>query len=140
MKRVVSILTLFAVTAFAAGLGSCAKTQKADTLEGRIPGKWKKMKYATDDNISGTIDSWEIHPVEAGVDNVFTVNSDHTGVELTNNFTLNFTWTLAGDVLTCFKTGHDTTAYRVTGVSTEYLILTTDTKLGLAWYYYGKSK
>src|ERR1043166_8529074 len=106
------------ITAFIfIGLASCAKKQAADTPYTRIQGKWKKIKYANDDNNNHNIEEHEIHAVAPGMDNEILFNADGSGKETTvvNNqslSTLNFSWRIvSGDSISVIYTAHDTVTY-----------------------------
>lgn len=139
MRTVQAILILLFAVFLGTGLFSCKKRQGADTPFERVQGKWKKIKYATDDNGSQKIEPFEIREVEGGVNNVLVFNGDSTGYE-TNDFVpqLDFTWTIVGDSIRRMGSGHLTINYRVEAVNSYNLTLTTNTNLGLAWYMYEK--
>jgi hypothetical protein len=139
MKKVNVIILSSALMLAYALLPACNKRQGADTPFARVIGKWKKVQYATDDNGSGKIESYEIHDVESSVNNVLVFSADNTGYE-TNDFapTLNFTWNIAGDSIYRNGSGHLSITYFLAAVNSYNLTLTTNTNLGLAWYNYQK--
>ena len=139
MRTVQAILIpLFAVF-MAAGFFSCKKQHGADTPFDRVQGKWKKVKYATDDNGSKKIEPFEIRDVEGGSTNELVFKGDSTGYE-TSDFSpqLDFTWKIVGDSIYRTGTGHLTITYYLAAVNSYNLTLTTNTNLGLAWYMYEK--
>ena len=139
MKRnIVIFFTLFIATIVLV-VSSC-KRQAPDTPFSRIIGKWKKTKYATDDNRNGVIDQQEIFLVESGVKNELLFKQDSTGMETTNSApALTFKWRIVSGASVLIQySANDTVEYSITNISSVDLTLTTNTKLGLAWYYYIK--
>ncbi len=126
------------------GLVSCAKKEAAQTPFNRIQGKWKLVKTATDDNGNKLIDDYEIHPVPSVQDNEITFNKDLSGIETNvyNGVTstpLYFTWAIISqDSVWCAYTGHDTLTYYLISVTSGTLALQTNTRFGLAAYYYNR--
>ena len=141
MHRKNSILSLSAL-ALLLGVSviSCRRKDQLDTPYTKLPGKWKKVQYATDDNQNGIIDSWEIHSVESSVTNLLTFKSDSTGADsTTGSLNINFRWkVLHDDSVWIARSGHDTTVYWLAQLSGKNLALTTSTAFGLAWYGYVK--
>jgi hypothetical protein len=123
-------------------VSSCSKTEEPENLGTRITGKWKKIKYATDDNLNGKIDSWEINAVEGNVNNEITFNKDNTGTEVDTYVpAINFRWNIAGgDTLVLTRAGNNTVTYQVESVNSSILDLVRITSLGLAWYEYKKQE
>jgi hypothetical protein len=139
MKRDLAIFLTVCIASMMFGVTSC-KRQAPDTPFGRMLGKWKKVKYATDDNRNGIIDKKEIFLVESGVDNEILFRKDSTGVETTNSDPpSSFRWQIVGDASVLVQyTASDTITYSIENVSSGSLTLTTSTQFGLAWYYYIK--
>jgi hypothetical protein len=139
MRSVVAILIPLFFLFLTGGLFSCKDKSGADTPFERVQGKWKKIKYATDDNGNQQIDPFEIRELEGGVNNELVFNKDSTGYE-TSNFAplLNFTWNIVGDSIYRHGTGHLSITYHMEAVNSYNLTLTTNTNLGLAWYMYQK--
>ena len=134
--------TIFFILFFAIVLPwiSACRKEKIDTPFTRMVGKWKKAKYATDDNNNGQIDTKEIYLVESGVNNELFFKGDSSGTETTNSSpALTFKWRIvAGSSVLLQYSANDTVEYNITNVSSVDLTLTTTTKLGLVWYYYIK--
>ena len=137
-RNIVIFFTLF-IAFLVLGVSSCKKPA-LETPFTRIIGKWKKVKYATDDNHNGVIDQKEIFLVESGVKNELLFKKDSTGVETTNSSpALSFKWRIvSGASVLIAYSANDTITYNITDISSVDLTLTTTTKLGLAWYYYIK--
>jgi hypothetical protein len=144
MRRTVVILLMLSFTTICLFMMSCAKKQSPSTPFTRIIGKWKKTKYATDDNNNGIIDPGEISSVAPGVDNELYFKNDETGMETSvinkePSTPLVFNWyILADDSLRIAYKANDTITYNIVSISSIDLTLTTNTKQGLAWYYYRK--
>ena len=139
MKRLTILLLALFVAAATVGLYSCKK-QGLETPFTRMFGKWKKVKYATDDNRNGVIDPKEIMVVESSVKNELLFKPDSTGVESsTSSPDLSFKWKIYdGTSVLIQYSANDTITYSISNISSVDLTLTTMTKLGLAWYYYIK--
>ncbi len=136
MKRSLLFLTLF--TVFALAIVSSCKKEKKQTPFTRVQGKWRKMKYATDDNRNGIIDIREIRVIESSITNTIEFKGDSTGVEKTSSSPdLNFRWQIVGaaSILVQYTAG-DTVVYTIQNITSEDMTVTTDSKLGLLWYYY----
>lgn len=142
MIKKASIFFLSGCIALSMGWVSCKKEEKVATPFSRVIGKWKKVRFATDDNANGVLDEWEVRPVQAGITNVMEFKKDSTGVERTTfSPDLPFHWFIGGDVslMTIYDTG-DSIAYKVVLVSSANLHLSTKTKNGLVGYYYDTQK
>jgi hypothetical protein len=142
-KKTIIFFSLVLPLGFAC-MVSCTKKQAADTPFTRIQGKWKKVQYATDDNNNGKIEAAEIHNVPSTMDNEITFTNEETGTETTfsngvQSTPLTFNWKIVGadSVWIAYK-ANDTLTYFIAQVSSHNLQLTTNTKFGLASYYYGK--
>lgn len=142
-RRIVILVVLFFIFLFA-GLIACTKKKAPDTPFTRVQGKWRKVKYATDDNNNGTIEASEIHAVPAKLDNEILFTNEETGVETTvdsgvTSIPLTFNWKIVGgdSVWVAYK-ANDTIVYFLTSVSSHDLTLTATTQFGLASYYYVK--
>lgn len=117
---------------------SCNKKNAVSSASSRLVGKWKKVRYATDDNRNGILDSWEEHPTDPTILNELQFKGDSTGVETTTQAPeLNFHWWLSteGQLVVVYTTG-DTTFYRISYATLANLYLTSNTNLGLVGYYY----
>ena len=120
-------------------LSSCAKKEAAETPFTKIQGKWKKTRYANDDNNNGKIEAWEIHPVEGNINNELLFKNTSTGVE-SNPGTpdLAFSWAISKDSVILQYAAHFRITYYIRDISSQDLTLTANTALGVAWYYYIK--
>lgn len=137
MQKRTSIFILLAASMLA--FASCSKKAEPENLGTRITGKWKKTKFATDDNLNGRIDPFEIASVDANTVNEKTYNKDFTGTETnTNTPTINFTWSTVGDSVVERRPGNSVVTYQVEAVNSSILDLKRGTSLGLAWYEYSK--
>jgi len=137
-KKTLIFITLFSL-GLGIGLSSCRK-ERLQTPFTRLIGKWKKTKFATDDNRNGVIDSREVHYVESGVNNEIFFKEDSTGIETTNSSpALNFKWQIvSGASVLVQYSANDTIIYKIVNVSSVDLTFTTESDLGLLWYYYVK--
>ncbi len=122
-------------------LSACRKDDGPGTPFSKITGKWKKAQYATDDNANGILDDWEIHDVDNTITNTLEFKKDSTGIESTTSAPeLYFNWRVGGDVSLIMEYGaSDTVNYQVKEVNASRLNLVTDTKFGLAGYYYRRT-
>ena len=142
-KKTVIFLSLF-LFILCAGLAACTKKKAPDTPFTRVLGKWRKVQYATDDNNNGTIEPREIHSVPSSLDDEILFTNEATGVETTvsngvQSTVLTFDWKIVGgDSVWVAYRANDTVTYFLAGVSSHNLQLTTNTKFGLASYYYDK--
>jgi len=142
MNRCATILSIVFIAALAGSTVSCTKRVTPETPFTRIQGKWKKVRYATDDNDNKKIEPIEIHavlPIEEyyirfGSDGMGEVNSTYNGV-LT---TLNFNWAVAADSVKIDYDANYTISYHISDVTPKYLTLTAVTPLGLSRYYFDK--
>jgi len=136
MKRPLLFLSLF--TVFALAVVSSCKKEKKQTPFTRVQGKWRKMKYATDDNRNGVIDTREIRLTESSIVNTIEFKGDSTGIEKTSSSPdLNFRWQIIGTASILIQyNSNDTFIYSVQNITSEDMTITTDSKLGLLWYYY----
>ncbi len=142
MMKKASVFFFVGCIALSIGWVSCKKEEKLNTPSSRLLGKWKKVRYATDDNANGVLDEWEMRPVEPGITNVIEFKKDSSGIERTTfSPDLDFRWFIGGDVslMTIYSTG-DTIAYKVVLVTSANLHISTKTKNGLAGYYYDTQK
>jgi hypothetical protein len=120
----------------ACGIASCGKNKEPETTSDLLIGNWKKIKYATDDDANGQIDSWEIHAQEGNIENELVFNKDSTGVENHSlSPSINFTWLAVVDSLRISRAGNQAT-YHISSINSANLTLTTNTTLGIAWYLY----
>ena len=135
-----SLLLALIVISISLGLGSCAKKQQPDTPSTRIIGTWKKVKFATDDNNNGQIDSWEIFPVQPNITNTLEFKKDNTGVEKTTySPDLDFRWQIVGDLSVMLSySANDTVIYQLESINSGNMTLTTRNNISLAGYYYDK--
>jgi hypothetical protein len=135
-----SLFLLTAMLSISIGFNSCAKKESANTPSDRLIGKWKKVKFATDDNNNGQIDSWEISAVQPNIVNTVEFKKDNTGVEKTSGaFDLDFTWEIVGELsLQVIYSANDTIRYNLIDVNSSALNLTTRTSISLAGYYYDR--
>ena len=141
VKKATGIFLLCCI-ALSMGWLSCKKKEEPATQYTRMLGKWKKVRYATDDNANGALDEWEMRELPDGLSNTLEFKKDSTGTEsATFSPDLKFRWFIGGDVglLTVYNTG-DSVGYKVVLLTSANLHLTTKTKLGLAGYYYDKTK
>jgi hypothetical protein len=138
MRKILVLAFILFSAFFVFGLTSCSKKEAADTPYDRVQGKWKKVKYANDDNNNGTIEFFEIHPVEGNTNNELLFNKDYTGMETNpGSPDLRFTWKIVGkDSVALAYTAHFNVTYYLREVSSVDLTLMTNTTLGIAWYYY----
>jgi hypothetical protein len=140
MKKGIKISLILLVVALMFGVSSCTKKPGADTPFTRIQGRWKKVRYATDDNRNGVIDVSEVSPVAEGVDNEITFRGDSTGMETNaGSPALNFRWRITdgASVLVSYN-ANDTITYTIAYVTSNNLTLNTVTNLGLTAYYYNR--
>ncbi len=117
--------------------GSCTKAPLGPSSV-RILGKWKKVKFATDDNSNGTLDSWEFRNANASVINTLDFKKDSTGIESsTGSPDLPFTWYINAEqnLKIEYNTG-DAFFYKITRLDGGKLHITAKTQIGLAGYYY----
>lgn len=136
MLLTAAILSFIAVSFF-----SCAKKEVVNTPYTRLFGKWKKVRFATDDNANGVIDDWEFVATDKNITNTLLFKSDSTGTEATTNAPdLSFRWFIGGDVslYLIYATG-DTFTYNVVENSAAHLYLTTKSKIAIAGYYYDRT-
>lgn len=142
MVKKVSVIFLVCCIFLASGWVSCTKEKEPETPFTRMVGKWKKVRYATDDNGNGVLDDYEMRPVTQDIVNILEFKKDSTGVEYaTHSLDLPFSWYIGNEVslMTIYKTG-DSIAYKVVYVSGANLHLTTKSNVGLAGYYYDITK
>jgi hypothetical protein len=142
MTQNFKIYLLLSCLFLSTGIVSCHKTETLSTPSSKLVGKWKQVRYATDDNANGQIDDWEIKAVDKSATNSIEFKKDSTGIESgTFSPDLPFSWMITGELslMTIYNTG-DTFLYKVTLVNAAHLYLTTKTKFGLAGYYYDTEK
>ena len=142
MTRNITVIALAACLALSAGIISCHKNEKQPLLASRIPGKWVKVRYATDDNANSVLDEWEVHNVDAATTNTLQFKSDSTGVEsATGSPDLSFTWFITAEQSLSFAYNNsETTIFKITHINSGKLELTTKTKNGLVGYYYDRTE
>ncbi len=117
--------------------GSCTKAPIGSPSV-RILGKWKKVKFATDDNANGLLDSWEFRNANSAVVNTLDFNKDSTGLETsTGSPDLPFTWYINAEqtLKIEYNTG-DAFFYKIIRLDGGKLQITAKTQIGLAGYYY----
>ncbi len=138
------IWSVVLVIVLSPGLGSCTKQKSAATPYERVQGKWKLIKFGSDDNLNGTIEDAEKHFVSSEQDNEVVFNADGTGV---NSYAFNnvsspdvsFNWKIITDgALWVAYSANDTIAYHLEEVSASDMTLTTQGAVSLEWYYYIK--
>jgi hypothetical protein len=142
MAHKLPVLSLIFCLILSSGVISCKKDETQPTLSSKVTGKWKQVRYATDDNANGVLDDWEVHEVVTDITNILDFKNDGTGVEYTTgNPDLPFGWGLTSELSLAFSyKSSDTILYKITRVNSANLHLTTRTKNGLAGYYYDKTK
>lgn len=144
MIKIIKIVFILCSLLLAASaiMMSCNKKETIGSPSSRLIGKWKKVRYATDDNANGQIDDWEIQAVDAGITNIMEFKKDSTGIE-SATFAVDqaFTWLITGEksLVTVYNSG-DSILYKLVLISQSNLHITTKTKLGLAGYYYDTYK
>lgn len=138
MNTRVSFSILSALLVISIGLSSCAKKEKPDTLFTRLIGTWKQVKQATDDNNNGTIDDWEITPLDPNLTNTMEFGKDSTGIDKkTYSLDLKFQWHILGESsIQLNYEANDTVIYRVVNASSNQLTLTTRLPQGLVGLYF----
>jgi hypothetical protein len=123
-------------------LFSCKKEPTFLTASGRLVGKWKMIKFATDDNSNGLIEEWEFADVKPTLLSTLEFKADSTGVEANTNIPdLRFKWLLTSEqTLRFIYSFGDTVTYSVTRSTTANLHLLARTQYGLAAYQYESTK
>lgn len=141
MLRKFQLLFISSCVFLSAGVVSCNKDEKQPTVSSRVVGKWKKVRYATDDNANNVLDDWEMRNVVPDVENKLDFKSDNTGIEYTTNSPdLPFTWSVNAELTMTFTyKNSDPIMYKITHINTGSLEMTTRTKNGLAGYYYQRN-
>ncbi|GAA4460031.1 hypothetical protein GCM10023093_02020 [Nemorincola caseinilytica] len=141
MIRNIPVFALAACFFLSTGIISCTKDEKQPLLSTRLAGKWKKVRYATDDNVNGLLDEWETHPVDSATSNILEFKQDSTGVEYTTNSPeLLFSWYITSEQTLSFAyKNSETTIFKIARINSANLELTTRTKNGLVGYYYDRT-
>jgi hypothetical protein len=136
MKRTNCIVFFLLCFGISVGFVSCQKSTVTNPSV-RIIGKWKKANYATDDNVNGVIDSWEMRKASTAVVNVLEFKKDNSGIETsTGSPYLGFSWSLSGGLLKITYNTGDAFSYNVMLLNSAKLNITAKTSVGLAGYYY----
>jgi len=142
MTRNLTIIFVLFCLFLSAGFYSCKKTKIPSGTAAKLEGKWLKVRYATDDNANGLLDSWEEHSVEPGTTNTIEFKSDSTGIETDKNSQdIAFRWMLNGELslMIIYHTG-DTVVSKITFINGAHLDLSSKAKFGLVGYYYDIQK
>lgn len=141
MLRKFNVLLLISCLFVSAGVVSCNKDEKQPTVSSRMVGKWKKVRFATDDNANNVLDDWEIRNADPDIVNKLEFKSDNTGIEYTTSSPdLPFTWSLNAELTMTFTyRNSDPIMYKITRINTGKLEMTTKTKNGLVGYYYERN-
>ncbi len=142
MKAAVVVLFVFFI-AMSCLNTSCKRKEVIETQLTRLQHKWKLTKSATDDNGSGVIDGYEIHPVDAGLDDEIEFKADFTGSQVviingaTNTFP--FTWSMdSKDSITRVGVGHNTVVYFLADISSSSMELVSKSSGILVAYFYSR--
>jgi hypothetical protein len=123
-KSRITLCILLVIYLFA-GLWSCTKKKGPDTPYGKMQGKWKLVRVATDNGGGSLVYA----PVPKEQDWQWVFNGDGTGYDVENynvpGITENFSWRIVnGDSLWIGTTTHDTTLYYIANLSAEQLTIT----------------
>lgn len=142
MTRNIPVIALAACVLLSVGFVSCHKNEKQPVLSARMVGKWKKVRYATDDNANNVIDDWEIHDVDPAIINILYFLEDSTGTEYTTNSPdLGFHWFITAEQSLSFAyTNAESTIFKITRINSANLEMTTKAKNGLIGYYYDRTE
>ncbi len=144
---------LFLILSFLGLIGfasSCRKSGEFTTISDRVEGKWKLARFASDDNLNGTIDNYEIHTDTSTRDYELLFNKDGSGIN-TNTINgvkspdLKFTWYMVSyDSLRIAYQANDTLLYHVSDISSKQMTLTYTSKKEnsgikeIRWFYFVK--
>jgi hypothetical protein len=114
---------------------SCSKSSEYTTIADRLEGKWKLTKYATDNNLNGRIDNYEIHDDTSIHDYQYVFNKDGSGLN-TSVFNgvkspdLKFYWSMISyDSMRIAYVANDTLVYHVSDITSKQMTLTSTSKL-----------
>lgn len=141
MKKILAIFSISYGLLLLAGFASCRKEESLPTPSERLQGKWKKVRYATDDNNNGKIEDLEIHNSPEAEAYFINFNADATGIVNTNfnnvETELGFVWYIKdGDSVHLDYNANYSISYYLSSISSYDLKLISNGPLGLAAYYY----
>lgn len=129
---------------------SCTKKNEYATIADRMEGKWKLTKYATDNNLNGRIDNYEIHNDTSIHDYQYVFNKDGSGLNTSvfdgvKSPDLKFYWSMISyDSMRIAYVANDTLVYHISDISSKQLTLTTTSTIEssntieITWLYFVK--